>query len=1016
MTDKRYRVIRIGRTVLVLAAVACSFAVATRPASAGNDAKVVLNRIGIHRGICVVVGLPEGKGATPIIDLARASELIVYFQSAAPGEVLAVRKAAEAAGLLGTRVFADCGAPGSIQLADNLAGAVWVAAKANDAFGENELLRVLHPQGRAILGDKTVVKPFPEGIDSWSHPYHGPDNNPQSTDRVARWPYLTQFLAEPMFVPMPEISVAARGKVFRAFGHIAHKANQNQWLNTLVCINGFNGTILWKRPLHEGFMIHRNTMIATPETLYLADDQSCKMIDPDTGKVRAEIVIPEGIADGAVWKWMALEDGVLYALIGGPETKAPTQRSQTPGLGHWPWGMWPGHDYKDPKTNFGFGRTFVAVDPKTRKVLWSHSEKEYLDSRGVCMKGGRIYFYAPEKLLGCLGVKKREVLWRTSAPDLLRAIGPNGRAQLWVTGYSTTTYIKCNDKYVFFAGPQRSRLVVVSAKDGKLLWQKEGGNYQLVLRDDGFYAAGPLQRPDRPTKTGGPGFKLAYETGKVLAPLPVPGRRACTRATGSIDSIFFRAPGGTVRIDTATGRAQHIAPMRPPCHDGVIISDGLLYWGPWMCGCQLSLYGHIGLAPAGEFNFHPGLDSSRLRPGQGDTASVEPLEVEPGDWPCYLGDNRRTATAKASVPRNPTRRWTYVPESPAMPTAPVAVGNWVFVADRAGVVRALGADGKLRWKAYTGGAIYFPPAVYEGRLYVGSADGRVYALEATTGRKLWSFRVAPAEQRIAVYGKLISRWPVAGGVVAHRGLVYAAAGITHYDGTHVVALDAVTGKVRWYNDSSGTLSAKAHSGVSLQGSLFVEDGELRFVGGGVHKIARYDLATGKCLNAPHDAVNSQYHSAFYAYYPQYGKYLSLNHTFPDGRTLVYDASYEGSRHSKLSLMAPLPPGASKPSKSASRRGYARRGQPRAKFLWVEPSGRRFNSFVVTGDVLLTAGQTGAGDDRHTFLALVRTADGKDVWYRKLPVAAVKGGTAIDRSGRIVVSLENGQVLCFAAAP
>ena len=97
------------------------------------------------------------------------------------------------------------------------------------------------------------------------------------------------------------------------------------------------------------------------------------------------------------------------------------------------------------------------------------------------------------------------------------------------------------------------------------------------------------------------------------------------------------------------------------------------------------------------------------------------------------------------------------------------------------------------------------------------------------------------------YGKLISTWPVAGGVVVHDGVVYAAAGIAHYDGTHVVALDAVTGEVRWYNDSSGRLSAKVGNGISLQGRLSVRGGELCFDGGNVYGTARFDLQTGKCL-------------------------------------------------------------------------------------------------------------------------------------------------------------------------
>ncbi len=183
-------------------------------------------------------------------------------------------------------------------------------------------------------------------------------------------------------------------------------------------------------------------MIATPDVLYLADDQSCKRIDARSGQLLGEIVIPDGVADGKVWKWMALEAApgghdVLYALVGGEEIRPKTVRSEVQGLGHWPWGMWEGHEYRDPKTNFGFGRTFVAIDPKSHKLLWRHHEDDYLDGRGVCMKGGRIYYYCPEKFLACLDACDGQVLWKRSDPDLLRAIGRTGRAQNPREGYST---------------------------------------------------------------------------------------------------------------------------------------------------------------------------------------------------------------------------------------------------------------------------------------------------------------------------------------------------------------------------------------------------------------------------------------------------------------------------------------------------------------------------------------------------------------------------------------------------
>ena len=139
------------------------------------------------------------------------------------------------------------------------------------------------------MNGEQMEKPFPEGTDDWSHPYHGPDNNPQSLDQVARAPYLTQFLAEPYYAPLTQVGVASAGRVFKAFGNIAFHVREEPLLNTLVAFNGFNGTMLWRRKLTPGVMIHRNTMIATPELLYIADDKSCKRIDTVSGQLVDEI-------------------------------------------------------------------------------------------------------------------------------------------------------------------------------------------------------------------------------------------------------------------------------------------------------------------------------------------------------------------------------------------------------------------------------------------------------------------------------------------------------------------------------------------------------------------------------------------------------------------------------------------------------------------------------------------------------------------------------------------------------
>jgi outer membrane protein assembly factor BamB len=982
-----------------------STALADQSAATAQEAKAILARLPVQKGICVVLGLPGPDKPHLVADIAAQSELLLYFQSPKAEEELAVRQAAAAAGLLGSRVFVDRGPWEQIHLADNLAGAIWVSAAAAEKVPQAELLRVLHPEGKAILGKEEITKAFPAGIDSWSHPFHGPDNNPQSRDRLALMPYLTQFLAEPMFSPMPEVTVAADGRLFKACGHIAHKANQNPMLNTLLGINGYNGTILWTRPLREGFVIHRNTMIATPDILYLADDESCKLIDARTGQIVGQIVIPDGVGDGKVWKWMALQsaDGqpVLYALVGGEEIRPKTVASQVAGLGHWPWSMWEGHDYKDAKTNFAFGRTFVAIDPRGKKILWKHHEEEFLDGRGVCMKDGRIYYYSPEKFLACLDAASGKVLWKTSDAELLKAIGPTGRAQNPKEGYATSSFIKCDDKYVYFAGPQRPNLTVISARDGKLLWQKNGGNLHLILRPDAFYAVGPG------------GAKLAYGTWETLCPLP--NRRSCTRATGSIDSIFYRAAEGTMQICTADDRPQHIAPMRPPCQDGVVIANGMLYWGPWMCGCPLSFYGHVGLAPAARFAPHSTAEQSRLEAGQGDPTAVKPLPVAAGDWPTYGADNQRTCATVTAIPSQVRRQWTFQPRCGGRPTAPIAAGNLVFVGDDNGVLRALdAASGKPRWETYTGGAIFLPPALWEGRLYAGSADGRVYAFEAATGRRLWSFRAAPADRWIPVYGKLISTWPLSGGVVVEDGLLYTAAGMAHYDGTYVYALDAVTGKVKWCNDSSGSLSEQVRSGISLQGELFLRGGRLCFSGGTVYQTAGYDLQTGKCLNEPIHFVASQHATAFYPFYPQYGQYSSLNHRLPDGRTLSYDVAYEGSRDTTLAMLRPQKLGELE-RPFGGRLNLRKTAKPAEDAIWECKSPRRFNGFIVASNALVAAGQETSDGKTKCFVAAVNLQDGSDLWQQQVAAAVVKGGQAVDHNGRIFVSLDDGQVLCLGAA-
>lgn len=210
--------------------------VLARGSDGGLEADAALARIGVSRGICVLLG----EASEPCVRLARESELTFFIQS--PEDVTALCREADEAGLLGTRIVVSQGDYRQLHLADDLADAVLVGPSATGSGGvaTSELLRVLRPGGKAFVGAEEIVKPAPPGTDEWTHPYHTPDNNPQSDDQVARRPFLTHFLAEPWYCPLGQITVISGGRMFKAFGDRSSALPQEALLNKLLALSAYN--------------------------------------------------------------------------------------------------------------------------------------------------------------------------------------------------------------------------------------------------------------------------------------------------------------------------------------------------------------------------------------------------------------------------------------------------------------------------------------------------------------------------------------------------------------------------------------------------------------------------------------------------------------------------------------------------------------------------------------------------------------------------------------------------------
>ncbi len=178
-------------------------------------------------------------------------------------------------------------------------------------------------------------------------------------------------------------------------------------------------------------------------------------------------------------------------------------------------------------------------------------------------------------------------------------------------------------------------------------------------------------------------------------------------------------------------------------------------------------------------------------------------------------------------------------------------GESVYFGSDDGFVYALDTvSHRLRWKLRTGGPVRSTPSVAGGLVYVASDDGFVYAIRGLDGRQAWRSFVGDNVKRVS---------PDSGGAIwdFHESSPVAA-GDSVYVGSadgHLYALDSGTGNVRWRFQTPGMVrSTPLVAGGTIYFGSWVEDtlwgsttyaldaatGELRwsFAGAGDHPTPR----------------------------------------------------------------------------------------------------------------------------------------------------------------------------------
>ncbi|MHC4401019.1 MAG: outer membrane protein assembly factor BamB family protein [Planctomycetota bacterium] len=782
--------------VTVLGAVLLALLVCSS-AGAEQSAEDILKASGITGGLVVQLGCGDGKLTTA---LWAGDSFIVQGLDTHPTNVEKARAHIRPLNL-GGKVSADGFDGRQLPYVDNLVNLVVAEDLGKVAMAE--VMRVLCPGGVAYIKQKETwsktVKPWPEGIDDWTHYLYNPQGTSVSNDRIAGHPKGMRWTGGPFWARSHEHTasmqamVSAGGRVFYVMDEGPTESIQLPSNLVLTARDAFNGTVLWKRPLRDwfnalyplksgpGWMPRR--LVAVEDRVYLAPGigQDLLCLDAVTGKVLCTY------DETASTFELIVSDGVVFAAVDTdrqpcdynqqhPDCWKERDRAST----LWQWD-------RDRGT-----RVVKAMQAKDGELLWQREMPVTpmtltADARMVCFYDG--------SAVVALDRRSGKELWQADVLDTKPVR----------TGYSGPRLIICEDRVLL---SPMGHVVAISASTGKILWsvkdKPRSGHFSL----EDFYVIGDkvwaLQR-------GNIGAFTTYslESGEKLEEFrnPINSFYIHQRCYPGRATARFLLPPimGTTVYDMEKDAWSINHWVRGGCIYGGMPANGMVYVTPHACACyyQSKLNGFNAVAPEPQPAEAPPAEKRLIKgPAYNELqlTDLRPPASSPQphqDWPTFRHDNTRSGYARTDVPVDVHRTWKK--DFGTKLSQPVVAGGKLFTsAVDAHTVYALdAASGQEVWHFVAGGRVNSPPTLYRGLALFGCADGCVYALSASNGELAWKFRARPNDRKLVAYGQVESVWPLPGSVLIQDGKLYCVAGRSMFldGGLRMVILKPETGKL-----------------------------------------------------------------------------------------------------------------------------------------------------------------------------------------------------------------------------
>jgi outer membrane protein assembly factor BamB len=765
-------------------------------AGAAEDVPQILSTTGVKGGLVVHLGCGDG---TRTVQMRAGAGFLVQGLDTAAEKVQTACQTMMARGVYG-QVTARQFDGRHLPFIDDMVNLLVV----DEPFSvsREEMMRVLCPKGTLCLREggtwKTETKPWPAGMDEWTHYQHDPQGTMVGRDRLVGPPRRIQWLGDPKWLRNHDFKssmnalVSSGGRIFYLIdeGLRAHVFLPARW--TLVARDAFNGTILWKQPLKDwhpsnwplksgpGDLPRRLVAVGDRVFVTLGFREPLSAVDAATGAVLRSY---EGTRST---EEIAFSEGTLFLVV-DPNKPPANYRAESATYteikhanGGWGWST------QSPP------RSVVAVEAESGRVLWRHVAK--VAPLSLTVGAGQVLFFDGDKMVA-LNRRTGTPRWESERPPGLTIAPATGAAPRVIL--SDGVVVLCHGVRVFG----------FSAQDGKLLWEGKippTGHFcpsDLFVIDGLIWSAHTGAAQQKGTHL----MALDLHTGATakdfvaenLPGFPMHPRCYPSRATeqylllAGMGTEFYKVGGNQVEIHDY---------VRGSCIYGVMPCNGLLYKPPDSCACfyQSKLEYFCALAPAAGQAREAMREDERLVQGPAYSDSRDPQSAadDPADWPMYRHDAARSGFGRSSVPTDLKKSWEA--RLGGKLTQPVMAAGKVYVATMdTHTLHVFDADaGKPLWRFTAGGRIDSPPTIDRGRVIFGSADGWVYCLRAADGALAWRYLVAPDDRQMVSYQQLESVWPLNGSVLAYADAVYALAGRNMFfdGGMRLVRLDATTGR------------------------------------------------------------------------------------------------------------------------------------------------------------------------------------------------------------------------------